>query len=165
MGWADRLHGSDGAGLQQRLGSSQMVGGFCGGAQPCGERVQGQAGFGPTVSAVLWGEWRLVLQIKEGLELTNDLTAGGRGIKALPEHAPEGALAGVVTVAAVLVSGGLGEEIGGHPRGKTGFQLAEGKGAHGTDEFGGTGAHRIEAVRPRGKEGGLRHRAVYIPPY
>jgi len=35
----------------------------------------------------------LVLQIKEGLELTNDLTAGGRGIKALPEHAPEGALA------------------------------------------------------------------------
>src|SRR5882724_9576479 len=130
---------------------------------PC--RAHGQAGFGPTVSAVLWGEWRLVLQIKEGLELTNDLTAGGRGIKALPEHAPEGALAGVVTVAAVLVSGGLGEEIGGHPRGKTGFQLAEGKGAHGTDEFGGTGAHRIEAVRPRGKEGGLRHRAVYIPPY
>ena len=96
-------------------GRGQPVSGFGRGRQAFGEFGQGQAPFGAAVGPVLLRNAGSVLQSKEGLELTDDLPAGGVGIEALPEHAPEGAPAGVVAVAAVLVVRSLWEKLRGDP--------------------------------------------------
>jgi hypothetical protein len=86
-------------------------------------------------------------------------------MEGLPEHGPESAPAGVVAVPAVLVVGGLGEELGGNPGSKTLFQLAEGKSGDGAQDPAGVRAHGVKACAPTGEERCVSHRAVYIPLY
>lgn len=105
------------------------------------------------------------LQPEEGLELAHHLAPGGLGVEGLPEQAPEGAMAGVVAVAAVFFRGGFGEEFRRQPAAKALLQFAESVGADLPDGLGGAGTHGVEAGGPSSEEGGIFHRAVYIPPY
>ena len=134
---------------QRGHGRSLPVGGFGRGGQGLGQFGQGQAGLGAAAAPVVLSNAGPALQSKEGLELADDFPAGGLGIEALPEQAPEGAPAGVVAVAAVCMVRRLGKEPGGLPGAQTRFQLAEGVGAHLTKDLGGAGTQGGQA----GKKG------------
>ena len=130
----------DPAALEPSQGGGCPVGSLGGGGQRLGKFAHGQAGFGPAVSAVLFGDAGAVVELKEGLDLPDHFAAGGLGVKPLPEHGPEGQPTGVEPIAAVGVAGGLGEERLGQAGAKALFELAEGVGANGFDGLGDAGA-------------------------
>ena len=117
VGHGDRRAVQDLEGPALELGQrgGQPVGGLGGGAQGLRQLAHGQARFGAAIGAIFGRELGAVVQLQEGLELTDDLAAGGAGIEPLPEQAPEGTPAGVVAVPAVFLGRGLGEQRGGHP--------------------------------------------------
>ena len=88
-------------------------------------------------------------------------------MEALPEEAPECALLGISTIAAVWTREGLGKKGGWQGGGEALFQLAKSAGAHFLNGFGELLAHGGQETLPRGKGGSWRvvsHRAVYKPP-
>ena len=116
-----------------------------GGGQSSDKPIQGQALFGSAVGAILVGKLRSCLQGKHRLELADDLAARCQRIQRLPEHAPEGAVAGVEAVAAVVALRGFGEQVGGQPGIEAAFQLAEGVGADAAEGLGGAATHGGQA--------------------
>src|SRR6185503_9984185 len=103
--------------------------------------VGGHTALGPAVGPVVLRNSRPVFQGQKGLELADDLSARGVRMESLPDHAPEGAPAGVDAVTAVLVALRFWEEFGGDPATQARLQLRQGVGADQVDHLGGARAH------------------------
>ena len=89
--------------------------------------------------------------------MADHLSTGGLWVEGLPDHAPEGAPAGVMAIAAVFFLRGFGKEGGGYPGAEAGFELAKGEVAHLADSLGGAGTHRSEG----GVEGWEKRRVAH----
>jgi hypothetical protein len=88
------------------------------------------------------------VQLKEGLELADDLAAGGIRIETLPKQAPKGAPGGVDAMAAILLGRILREQARWQAASESIFELAQGQGAHGFEGLGG--------ARAQGSQGGAQ---------
>jgi hypothetical protein len=101
------------------------------------------------------------VQLEEGLDLASHFATGGLGIKALPEHGPEGAATRVYAVAAVGLLGSFGEKVLRQPRAETLFELAEGIGADLTQDLEGAAMQRSQALLPGGEGRGMKGHVQY----
>src|SRR5215469_11550664 len=93
--------------------------------------------------------------------LAGPQSAGLRPRGRPPEHAPEGAPASVVIVAAVWAVDGLGKEFGGDPACEGLLQLAEGVSPYLLANPGGTRAEGGQPGAPRQEEGSLHMSSMY----
>jgi len=143
------VHHFDRAALELAGRAHATIGGLGGGAQ------------GLHLSGVAVIDRTLVVELKERLDLANDLAAGGLGFEELPEEALERQPQGENALAAVrsLLFGG---------KQRSGQQVAQvllGLGQGGLAN--GLGGAPAQGGQPRaeGREAGCQHRAVILPPY
>ncbi len=136
---------------------TQPIGRASCGIQSGSELIQPEAGFGPAIGAVVRRKLPAIFQFIEGLKLADHFPTRCQRVERLPEHAPEGAKAGVIAVATVLFGAGFGKELGRYPGSKAGFDLAKSQVPVGTERLSRTRAHGIEAVGPGREERSCVH--------
>jgi hypothetical protein len=123
--------------------------------------LAGQAQPGLHISGVTLIDGAFLVKLEEGLDLADDLAAGGLGFEQLPEEALEGQPQGVNARAAVgaLVFGG--EQRRGQQVVQVLLELSQGGLAKGLGRAPAQGGQ----PRTEGREVGCQHRAVILPPY
>ena len=124
-----------------------------------------QPGAGLAVAAGVVVHRVLAREEALGLELADDLPAGGVALEHLPEETPPGAAHGVGPLARAGLRG-IERREAGEARPEDVLEFVEGAAA----QVGAGGAQRAarraaEAAAPGGEPRGVGHRAVYIPPY
>src|SRR6187200_291105 len=107
------IHHFDGPALQEPGGRGGLLASLRRLFQSRGKESLRQALAGQTISAIFGRDGRGSLQSQQGLKLPDNLTVGDTPMEALPEEAPESALLGISTIAAVWTREGLGKKGGG----------------------------------------------------
>ena len=152
----------DGALPQAGAAPGAAVGRLGGHAQGLFETFAWQALAGLDIGRVAFVHRRAPLQAQEGLDVTDDFAAGGVGFEHLPEEALAGQAQVEDAVAAVGAFVGRGEHGRRQELPQVLLELSQG----GLPKRGGrAAAQRGQAGTEGWEEGGLRHRAVVLPPY
>ena len=122
------------------------------------QNIQRQAETGLTIGAGGFIDAALVMETKQGLDLSDDFTAGAAGIEGLIKKAPEGATQGVDARAAVGTLVGLGQKPGGDQLCEEQFEVKKALLADALDAT----AEGGQAGAPRGKEGSVHDKYIYL---
>ena len=118
------------------------------------QNIQRQAETGLTIGAGAFIDGAPVMETKQGLDLSDDFTAGAGGVEGLIKKAPEGATQGIDALAAVGPLISLGQKPGRDQLCQEQFEVKEALLADALD----AAAKGSQARAPRRKERSMWHR-------